>query len=292
MSLESATATTDAAGPASLAAPGERTRIEYFRAYQQAVQSPNWFVNLLWGMLAFFSSGVIPLVGPMVWTGYLYECVEVLAATRGRVLPDFDVNRFGEYITRGVWPFFAQLAIWFALALAYFLLYVFMVLIALATSAVGEEHIAIVLSLGGMLYAFSVAAVIVTPMIVLAPLMLRLGLSQDLTIGLNFRWWGDFLRRMWLETVVTTLFVLLTGMILTTLGCALLFIGTYVTWAWVTLANAHLSWQLYDLYLTRGGQSVPLKPRQPVPPPYRYPEMRGADRPPPANSAYTQRSDR
>ena len=263
----------DALGPEADDAPSERTRLEYFRSYQQSVQGPNWFINLLWGMLAFFSSGVIPMVGPMVWTGYLYECIEVLLLSRGRVFPDFDVNRFGDYLARGVWPFLTQLAIWMSLAVSYVLLYVFMVLVALATSAIGEEHVGVALAVGGMLYAFCVAAVIILPMILLAPLMLRLGLTQDLAIGLNFRWWGDFLRRTWLETTISTLFVLLTGALLTTLGTALLCIGSYLAWAWVTMASTHLAWQLYELYLARGGENVPLKPRWTAPPPYRYPSM-------------------
>lgn len=266
MSLDQATTPTDAAGQPVVVAPPGRRRIEYFRAYQAVLDSPNWIVNLLWGMLAVFSSGVIPIVGTMLWTGYTYECVERLHLSRGRELPDFDVNRFGDYLTRGVFPFCVQLANWFALGATYILLYIFMVLVAVAASAVGEEHLAIVLTIGGMLYAFTVAAVILLPMILLFPLMLRLGLSQDLAIGFKLTWWGDFLRRMWLEIVLTTLFVLMTGTMVLILGCFLVFIGFYAAWAWVTLANAHLSWQLYELYLARGGEPVPLKPVRLIPP--------------------------
>ena len=272
MSLDQAAAPTDAGSPAAFDAPRQPARIEYFRAYQQTVQGPNWVVTLLWGMLAFFSSGVIPIIGPMVWTGYLYECVEVLTLSRGRVFPDFDANRFGAYMSRGVFPFLVQLVSWLGLAALYVLLYIFMVLIAVVASAIGEQHLPIIVALGGMLYALVVAAVVVLPMILLCPLMLRLGLSQNLALGFNLPWCGDFLRRMWLEIVLSTLFVLMTGTVLTLLGCVFLFIGSYVAWAWVTMANAHLSWQIYEIYLARGGQRVPLKPKQVAPPPFRYPE--------------------
>lgn len=275
----------DPGGPAALAAPSERTRIEYFRSYQQTVQGPNWVVNLLWGMLAFFSSGVIPIVGPMVWTGYLYECVEVLALSRGRAFPDFDVNRFGEYMARGVFPFFVQLVSWLALAASYVLVYIFVVLIAVVAAAIGEQHLPIVFTLGGMLYVFVVAAMVVLPMILLCPLMLRLGLSQNLAVGFNLKWCGDFLRRMWVEIVLSTLFVLMTATVLTSLGCVFVLIGSYVAWAWATMANAHLSWQIYEIYLARGGEPVPLKPKQLASPPYRYPESGppGYPLPPAAN---------
>jgi hypothetical protein len=114
--------------------------------------------------------------------------------------------------------------------------------------------------------------VVFVPLVLLAPLMLRAGLTQDLSSALKLSWWSDFLKRMWLEIVASTLFILLTGFLLTMLGCLLVGIGSYIAWAWVTLANAHLSWQLYDFYLARGGESVPLKPKKLVPPPVRYPD--------------------
>ncbi|HUE74264.1 MAG TPA: DUF4013 domain-containing protein [Pirellulaceae bacterium] len=285
MSLETATLPTEPGAPAALAAPGERTRIEYFRSYQQTVQGPNWVVNLLWGMLAFFSSGVIPIVGPMVWTGYLYECVEVLTTTRGRVFPDFDVNRFGDYITRGVWPFLVQLVIWIAIWATWFVVYVGMFVVLGLAGAAGDEYAPIVMAVGFPLLALALATVSVVPTALLAPLMLRAGLTQDLSSAVKLAWWGDFLKRVGLETALTTLFILLTGAILTSLGCVFVFIGSYVAWAWVTMASAHLSWQLYELYLARGGESVPLKPRELAPPPDRYLESGppGYSLPPPAN---------
>ena len=245
----------------------DRTRVEYFRAYQAVLASGNWLLNLCWGMLAMFSSSVIPLVGGMAWTGYTYDCVEHLHLTRGKELPDFDVNRFGDYLTRGVFPFLTQLLIWSSLAAAYVLMYVSVIVIAAVSAAVGEEYAPIVLAVGLPLVGLALAVVVLTPMILLAPLMLRLGLSQDLSVGFKLSWWGDFLRRMWPELVLSTLFVLTTGLIMTTLGCLLIIVGSYAAWAWVSLASAHLSWQLYDLYLSRGGEPVPLKPKRLVPPP-------------------------
>ena len=279
MSLE-APLPTDALGPTADDAPAERTRLEYFRSYQQSVHSSNWFINLLWGMLAFFSSGVIPIVGPMVWTGYLYECVEVLAMNRGRVFPDFDANRFGDYITRGVWPFLIQLILWVAIYVTWFVVYIGLFVVLALADVSGDEYAPIVMAVGFPLLALALATVALVPTILLAPLMLRAGLAQDVGIAVNFRWCRDFLKRVGVETAISTLFVLLTGAMLTTLGCGLLFIGSYFAWAWVTMANAHLSWQLYELYLARGGESVPLKPRRPPPQTYPY-----ASAPPSGGSA-------
>jgi len=273
MSLQPATAST---GPLEAANPlvvPDRTRLEYFPAYQAVLASRNWPLNLFWGTLAYFSTGIVPLVGWMVWTGYAYDCVEQLNLSRGKELPDFDANRFGDYLTRGVYPFLVQLVIWCTLGACYVLTYLGMIVIAAVIAAVGDEHAAIVLGVSLPLMGLAMALVVITPMILLSPLMLRLGLSQDLPVGFRISWWSDFLRRMWLELVLSTLFVLATGFIMTTLGCLLLFIGSYAGWAWVSLANAHLSWQLYELYLARGGEPVPLKPRRLMPPPNSPPGM-------------------
>ncbi len=283
MSPDDLAAPTNASGESPAEdAPAACTRIEYFRSYQAAVQSPNWVVNLLWGMLALISSGIIFIVGPMIWTGYLYDCVEELHTSRGRSLPDFDVNKFSDYLTRGVWPFLVQLVIWFALAATYVLSYIGLFVLVAVSAGVGEEYTPIVFAIGLPLLALALAAVVIVPLMLLSPLMLRAGLSQDLAIGFKLSWWRDFFRRVGLELVLTTLFVLVTGTLLTTLGCFLVIIGSYVAWAWVTLANAHLSWQLYELYLSRGGEPVPLKPRKLAPPPYRYPGY-GPPGYPPAN---------
>lgn len=267
MSLEPASAAHDHLGPVTAPAVEDRTRLEYFGAYQAVLASGNWLLNIFWGMLAFLSSNVVPLVGWMVWTGYAYDAVEQLHVTRGREWPDFDVNRFGDYLTRGVYPCLVQLVIWCSLGAAYVLMYVGLLVMVAIAEGVGEEYAPIVLAVGLPLVGLALAMIVITPMILLPPLMLRLGLSQDLAVGFKISWWGDFLRRMWLEVVLSTMFVLTTGLIMMTLGCFLIIVGLYAAWAWVSLANAHLSWQLYDLYLARGGEPVPLKPRRLVPPP-------------------------
>jgi hypothetical protein len=273
MFLQPASALTTTAAPAAPQALPERTRLEYFRSYQAVLGSGNWVLNLLWGSLAFFSSSFIPIVGGMVWTGYAYDCVEHLHVTRGKEMPDFDANRFSDYLTRGVFPFLVQLVLWCSLGACYILMYIGLAIIIGLAEAAGDENAVIVLATGIPLLLLLLSLLVIIPMILLAPLMLRLGLSQDLSIGFKLSWWGDFLRRMWPEIVLTTLFVLMTGFIITSFGCLVMIIGFYTGWVWVSLASAHLAWQLYDLYLARGGEQVPLKPRRLVPPPASPPGM-------------------
>src|SRR6516225_1137229 len=52
--------------------------VQYLLAYRFVFQSRNWLKNLLFGSLSFF----VPIVGPMVFVGYLFEVIEWLHRRR------------------------------------------------------------------------------------------------------------------------------------------------------------------------------------------------------------------
>src|SRR5262245_4610193 len=170
MSLDPAFTAQDHPGIAPPLAVSERPRLEYFRAYQAALASRNWPLNLFWGTLAFLSSAIVPLVGWLAWTGYTYDCVEHLNLTRGKELPDFDPNRFGDYLTRGIFPFLVQIVIWCSLGACYVLTYVGIFALAAVIAGIGEEHAEIVLGVGLPLMGLALAALVMTPIFLLAPL--------------------------------------------------------------------------------------------------------------------------
>src|SRR5262245_58216877 len=93
--------------------PTEGLRVQYMRAYQFIRDSKNWFMNVLMGVVC----NLIPVIGGIVFTGYLFEVIDSLHEDPDhRDYPDFDFNRFMAYIMRGVWPFLAALAINLVLA--------------------------------------------------------------------------------------------------------------------------------------------------------------------------------
>ena len=96
--------------------------------------------------------------------------------------------------------------------------------------------------------------------VVLTPLYLRAGLTHDFAQTFNFRWIGNFVRRMWLEVLLVNLFLWLATAVLLPLGCLLFCYGFWLVLALLTVASGHLNWQLYELYLSRGGEPVPLRP--------------------------------
>src|SRR5262245_3305784 len=93
-----------AAGAPAGIAPGPFGGIEYKRMYSYVFENPNWVTNVLLVGVCFLSGTVIPVIGPLLVTGYQCEVVLGLLASRGARYPDFDFNRFTDYLLRGLWP--------------------------------------------------------------------------------------------------------------------------------------------------------------------------------------------
>src|SRR5205823_5265457 len=58
---------------------------------------------------------LIPVIGPILMLGYLFEIIDSLLRSPAKPYPDFDFNRFGDYLLRGVWPFLVELIVSFVL---------------------------------------------------------------------------------------------------------------------------------------------------------------------------------
>src|SRR5215510_11178225 len=79
--------------------------MRYFGAYRSFFESPKWAMHLLIGAGCQF----IPIVGPLVLMGYFYIVIEAKHRHGDPQFPDFDLDRLGVYLMRGVWPFLVAL---------------------------------------------------------------------------------------------------------------------------------------------------------------------------------------
>ncbi|MEX2175342.1 MAG: DUF4013 domain-containing protein [Pirellulaceae bacterium] len=231
-------------------------RIEYLTSIRFLFSHPQWFKNLLLGGLCV----LIPVLNQLLLFGYMYEIVERLHRGERGTYPLFDFSRFSTYITRGVWPFLIafiaqaimQPAIQFPMQFGIFGL--------MAAFEADETTGAIAAAIGIPLALFGLLALTVALTLVLTPLMLRAGLAQDFSQAFKFAWIKDFIRRMWLEAILVNLFMILANMILMPIGCLFFCYGGFMVAFGLTIPGAHLAWQLYELYLARGGEPIPLKP--------------------------------
>ena len=96
-------------------------------------------------------------------------------------------------------------------------------------------------------------------MLLTGPMSLRAGLSGNIGEGFKFSWVMDFIKRTWKETLLAYLWLTVVGFMLYFVGMLLFCVGTFPAWAWSYMAGTHLNWQLYELYLQRGGEPIPLK---------------------------------
>lgn len=256
--------------PAPLEPSARAGGLQFLRAYNYIFENPQWTTTILWAFLAFLLSGMIPAVGfvaVLMMMGYQFEVIDALLVTKGARYPTFDSNRLGDYFTRGVWPFLALLItmipVMFLFVFAYFV-GIFSVILAVA--AAGEELAAIAAVTVLLLVMFIVFLLMIAIGLVTVPICLRAGLSQDFAESFRIAWIRDFIRKMWLEILLSNLFLALCSLVLFPFGCAACFIGIYAVQALIFMAYTHLQYQMYALYLERGGLPVPVKPRAPQPP--------------------------
>jgi hypothetical protein len=257
---------------------GGPTQMEYLRSFNYIFENPNWIMNLIWGFLASLASQIIPVLPQLVFMGYQYEVIEELYLTRGTRYPDFDINRFADYLGRSIWPFLVTLIV-MLIALPIVMGVGGAVLFgsAAAGAAGGEDAgpfvflIGLFVSLVVMIVLFSLVSIVTTPMI------LRAGLSQDFASAFDFGWIQDFAGKMWLETLLSVMFLFFSifGIIMVTCGLAAIVLGPMMPFV-----SSHLWYQLYAIYLARGGTPIPLKPRYPVAPQSYMPPPGGFQPPP------------
>lgn len=236
-------------------------RMQYMEMYQYVFANPNWMTNCLWGGLCMLIAGVIPIVPQLVFMGYQWEIVEALHRRRGRSYPDFNTDRIMDYLMRGLWPFLVSLVC--GLALSVIIVPLMFGGMFLAVFAANEGGEVIGLLMFG-LWILLVLACSIGTNLVLLPITLRAGLSQDFGQAFNFGWAMSFVNKMWTEMILGMLFLVVSSLVLCLGGLLVFCIGFYLALIIVSFAFSHFQWQLYEMFLDRGGEPIPLKE---LPPP-------------------------
>jgi Protein of unknown function (DUF4013) len=227
--------------------------MRYWRAYQFVFDHPKWTTNLLFGAVC----ALIPVIGPIVLMGWLYEIIEGMQRRGESGYADFDFGKFGQYLMRGVWPFLVSLAL--SLLVVPVVLIFMVVLMLVISQSGGKPNVGLIFGIEAayivVLLAFSLILSIFT-----TPILLRAGLMQEFKAAFNLAFVTDFAKKMWKETLLMQLFLMGTGILVALCGLLLCCVGVYPAQVLVSMANAHLTEQLYMLYLQRGGMAIPLKP--------------------------------
>ena len=241
--------------------PGGPWSMDYFGAFDMIHRRPDWFVNCM----LMFVCMLIPVVGGLVMSGYMYECVEVLHRTRGSYYPKLDFGRFVEYLLRGVGPFLVGLVFATIMVLVMLVGYGIMIAVVVGASAAGgEKNAGAAAGIGALISMVLFFALFMTVSLlgtfVLLPLQLRGGMSSDIGQAFNFNWAMDFVKKTWVEMLLVFLFQLGVGIVAELAIFLTCFVGILVVVGYIFLISAWLQFQLYRVYLSRGGDPIPLKP--------------------------------
>ena len=234
-------------------------QLQYLRSFQYIFENPTWALNLIWAFLCHLAGQAIPIVPAMVLWGYQFEVIEDLTANGGVRYPDFNINRLGEYLSRGVWPVLVLLLYVFVFAIFGVALFIATFACSGGLADAGGENFGRVGALVGVFVGVVFGGAGVAALSIYStPMMLRAGLAQDLGAAFDFAWVNSFVSKMWVETVLSSLFLVF-GVVLALLVTC--FIAGIVLIPMLPFASSHFLYQLYTIYLSRGGTPIPLKPR-------------------------------
>jgi Protein of unknown function (DUF4013) len=232
--------------------------MNYLASVTDFFKSPKWMMNTLLAGLCVF----IPFIGPIVIKGWLITGFWGRDDERCETFPDFDFNNFGKYLERGLWPFLVTLVSGLVLGmiLAVFIVPVVMVITLLIptdnSGATGGCAVALLVVILTVFYITMVMAL----MVVLTPLTVRASITQDFAQSFNMAFVKRFITLTWKEILLSSLFLVATSLILCSAGALVLCIGMYFATVPVYFCWVHLQKQLYALYLSRGGEPIPLSP--------------------------------
>jgi hypothetical protein len=229
-------------------------KLEFARSISYIFENPNWLMDALWCFICQLVASVIPVLPQMVVFGYQFEMLDSLLASRGTRYPDFNPNRLVDYLGRGVWPILAMLivaVVWMPLFIVFVLISVGVVA---ALNAAGGKDVGPVLAFFGIVAAVLVGLLLVLVLVLLTtPVILRAGIAQDFGAAFDFGWISDFLKKMWVEIVLASLFIGVCSIGITLLTCG---IGGIFVGAIAPFVHSHFWYQFYVLYLARGGTPV------------------------------------
>jgi Protein of unknown function (DUF4013) len=242
--------------PASAGKPGHTTpsnfTIDHMKNFTFMFESSNWLLNVLFCTLAIF----VPILGPIVLLGYQFYIGEFLLRYPGSRYPDFDFNRLGDYLGRGIWPFLVILAVNLLMFPIIAIIYVLFFVITAAAAEQGDAGFMVIpfifLIFGAVCFGILFA-------VVSQPMMMRSALTQDFLQGFNFKFVSEYLGKVWVELLIGMAIIVCLTPILAILGVLVVCVGYFVAIAIGQMAYGYLNYQVYRLYLARGGQPIPLK---------------------------------
>jgi Protein of unknown function (DUF4013) len=231
-----------------------RTEVSYLEAFDFPRTNPNWILNcLLLGLPL-----VVPMIGQilvqLIGFGYLYGDYEALQKTGQPNPSDVKFEKAGDYIQRGVMPFLAALLLGLATG---FLTMVICLPLIMIGAALMEKTDGVSGILIGMGYIGIFLSSIILSLLV-SPIVLRVGISNRFEEIMNFKWAMSMFKMMWPQMLIGSIVIGLFSVAIMLLGMAVCCVGMIPAQGYVLCMTFHLQRQWYEIFVTKGGEPIPL----------------------------------
>lgn len=228
---------------------------DYITPFRYLFDNPNAGMNLLFACILM----LIPFVGPIVLMGWYGRVLRALAKNEIPSVPRLDFNFFVEYLKEGLPAFVISFIIILPFTLFIFFL-VFGCIAMIPLFARDPDQIQPFL-------IFSLVAVAGMGLLILMLLLsifsnaalTRAYLTCDWSRSFEFGKILSYARATWRSVVITWVVYLPAFLLLMIVGVMALYLGIYPASVIMSVAWLHLSWQIYQRYLSAGGEPIPIK---------------------------------
>src|SRR5262249_45055231 len=166
--------------------------------------------------------------------------------------PAFDLERVGEYVTRGFRPALLQL-----ICLLPVMLFAGLAFWAASLGAGRNKEDAAFIKVLASILPLGVFVLLVLSSWLLLPFLLRCSGGEAVAKMSAAQFAQDFLKHVWREAFLAQVFVVVTGLSMVVFGLVPCGFGAPPALALAGFSQFHLLGQLYALYLQRCGGSVP-----------------------------------
>jgi hypothetical protein len=236
-----------------------RTQVSYAEAFDFPRSNPNWILNCLLLGLAAIIPGLGPYLVQLISAGYLFGDYEAQQRYGHPAPSDVKFEKFGDYLQRGVMPFLASFLLQIATGMLTAMICMPLIIIggALMEKTDGLSGILIAIGYAGLLLLNIIFGLLV------CPIVLRVGISNRFEEITNFKWAMSMFRMMWPQMLIGSIVVGLIGLVVILLGLAVCCVGVIPAQGYVICMFFNLQRQWYEIFVTKGGEPIPL-PVQPA----------------------------
>ena len=238
--------------------PYGATPVRVLAGVRFVFEDPDWKTTVLMGLVLF----LIPVVGPIAFSGWLCEVQQRLVRGHPRPVPRIDFADFTHLLGRGVVPFLVQLVMLLPIYAVISLLYVGVGIGVAASVVQGTPWIALVVGLVSLLLGTMVGLVY---SVVLNAAQTRAELTESFGDALQPRALMDYLGKTWLQAIIKGFLFSFVAFGIALAGMLLFCVGIYPAMVVVQIAAMHLRWQIYRYHVERGGEPIAIKEPQVLP---------------------------